>query len=572
MKSVLKSLNTPLALWLLLIAVLVCGYLFTYLGLDRGLISVYDEGFFFLVNKPSGLFTVQTRPLFLSGELQQGLFPDVIEWDVLKLRRVAFAFKLLGIIVLVLSALVCFRKTYTGSFNSAFQLEMTGCVLLVGLPMMSTVVLNGNTMLFLFEAIVLSLSLLVSSVEKQWMKYLLVGIMGFFVLFSMLCNAPAGCMLLALVFCFLVFYDGNVRTGIWNVIFMIFIGMSMALLVTHLAIISLADIYQFVQMALHQTTSGGDASHHSLMRVFLVVLLGIRDIMITTLPLLGISLLLSWVGEKRGKRWLLFLCALVLFFIVQKWQVRPRIYFCSVITCAMLLYAMKLIEKGENLLRNGMFVLCSYLYLLPLFLSFGTNTTIMDRAMHFCLPWGLLIFLLGKESKDGKLVMNENGNWLYVFFIVFLLFPALKGLPNRWAYEPYVFEKGKPIARMKLTLDQYNYYTEVWDHLEKYGYTPQKDTLLGFCNNEMTVVAMDAIPYTNDQQPTEFRLHDPQTLKQPTFMILSEWDDEYLAPFFDSLWPNYREDYDVVEMKHNPDPGGALQSTLFLKKNRKMVR
>ena len=571
MKSGMKRLDLRMAPWILLIAVLAFCHLLSFMGLDRDLVSVYDEGFFFLINKPNELFTVQTRPLSLANELQQGLFPNIGEWDVLTLRRVACAMKLLGVVMLVFSALAFFRKAVQNENKAVFSLEMVGCILLVGLKTMFTVVLSGNTFVFFCEMVVLSLSLLAVSVQKKWMKNLIVGIAGFFIFVSMLCNAPAGGMLLILVFLFLVFYDGSSRKKTWSLIAMLSIGIMSALLVTHFAIISFSDITQFIQMALNQTTSGGDASHHSLLKVFVTVLLGVRDIIITTLPLLGIALLLSWAGEKGRKKWLLFLCALVLFYIVQKWQVKPKIYFCSVMTCGMMLYLLKQFEKGENLLKNNIFILCAYLYLMPLFLSFGTNTTIMDRTMHFCAPWGLLIFLLGKDYEDRIVIKNKNGDWLYVFFVVFLLFPALKGMVHSWSYESYVFDKEKPIARMKLTSDQYNYYNEVWDYLKGYGYSSQRDTLLGFCNNEMTVVAMDAIPYTNDQQPTEFKLHDPQNITMPSFMILSEWDAEYLEPYFDSLWPNYRETYDVFEMKHNADPGGALQSTIYLRKNRRLA-
>lgn len=571
MESGLKRLDARKVLWLLLIAVLAICYLLSFMGLDRGLISAYDEGFFFLMNKPTGLFTVQTRPLSLAGELQQGLFPSIGEWDVLTLRRVACAMKLLGVIMLVISASVFLMKAIRNEDKAVFSLEMVGCILLVGLMAMHTVVLSGNTFVFFFEMAVLSLSLLAVSLQKKWLKNLIVGIAGFFIFFSMLCNAPAGGMLLILVFLFLAFYDGSSRKKTWFLIAMLSMGMMSALLVTHFAIISLGDIFRFIQMALNQTTGGGDASHHSLLKVFVTVLLGVRDIMITTLPLLGVALLLLWAGEKGGKKWLLFLCALVLFYIVQKWQVKPKIYFCSVMTCGMALYVLKQFEKGENPLKNNMFILYAYLYLMPLFLSFGTNTTIMDRAMHFCAPWGMLVFLLGKDYEDRIVIKNKNGDWLYVFFVVFLLFPALKGLAHSWSYESYVFDKEKPIARMKLTSDQYDYYNEVWDYLKGYGYSSQRDTLLGFCNNEMTVVAMDAIPYTNDQQPTEFKLHDPRDITMPSFMILSEWDAEYLGPYFDSLWPNYREAYDVFEMKHNADPGGALQSAIYLRKNRKLA-
>ena len=126
---------------------------------------------------------------------------------------------------------------------------------------------------------------------------------------------------------------------------------------------------------------------------------------------------------------------------------------------------------------------------------------------------------------------------------------------------------------MQLNTNQKNFYDEVYDNLNDYGYISGNDTLLGFCFNEMTVIAMDAIPYTNDQQPEEFLMHSKEKLIKPNFMILSEWDEKVLSPFFESLEWDFPESYDVIKLKNNPDHNsgwGLNQSILYcLKKRRK---
>ena len=127
---------------------------------------------------------------------------------------------------------------------------------------------------------------------------------------------------------------------------------------------------------------------------------------------------------------------------------------------------------------------------------------------------------------------------------------------------------------MRLDENQFGFYKEVYDILNDYGYKSKQDTILGFCFNEMTIVAMDAVPYTNDQLPEEFLLHDKDELVKPTFMILSEWDVEVLKPVFETLDWGSAEEYDVYKLKNNPDPNSGYsmtQSTLYCLKSRRIV-
>ena len=123
------------------------------------------------------------------------------------------------------------------------------------------------------------------------------------------------------------------------------------------------------------------------------------------------------------------------------------------------------------------------------------------------------------------------------------------------------FEAERPIARMNLSHNQKAFYEEVHTILSKYGYKGKQDTLLGFCFNEMTVVAMDAIPYTNDQQPEEFLLHDLENLPYPKYMILSEWDSIVLYDRLLELNWDFPVAYDYYKLENNPDPNSGYNMT-----------
>ena len=126
---------------------------------------------------------------------------------------------------------------------------------------------------------------------------------------------------------------------------------------------------------------------------------------------------------------------------------------------------------------------------------------------------------------------------------------------------------------MNLSKAQYDFYNEVYNILGDYGYVSQQDTLLGFCFNEMTIVAVDAIPYSNDQQPEEFLQHNTNTLPRPSFIILSEWDETVLSSSLYTIGWQFPDDYDCYRLESNPDPDAnydSSQSTLYCLKGRRI--
>jgi hypothetical protein len=131
------------------------------------------------------------------------------------------------------------------------------------------------------------------------------------------------------------------------------------------------------------------------------------------------------------------------------------------------------------------------------------------------------------------------------------------------------FNEGSAIASMNLTYNQKTFYDEVYGVLSENGYRSNIDTLLGFCFNEMTIVAMDAIPYTNDQQPEEFLLHNFDDLPCPKYIIFSEWDSIVLYNHLSQLDWNFPEGYYYYKCISNPDPNSGLgmtQSMIYCRK------
>lgn len=551
--------------WIAVILLLLVLYIDAFLHLNYGLKSVFDEGFFFLFFKPEEVFTVFTKPLSLSGEVLKAFLPGVQEWDVLTLRRVSFGLKGLGIAMLILSSCYFVSKEREEKSLSAL-LSLVACIMLMGLFVLPSVVVNMNDELVFVEAIVLSFCLLAVSSKKDWGRCLWVGLVGLFSLFGMLCNAPGGFMLCLLSSLFLVLYNGYDKKKLFKTLLAQFAGLVLGVLVMHFAVISIGGVVDFVKAALMQTTSGGNASHHSLSQLVLRMLFDARDCVIILTLLCGISYLCGLVQRKIGKRWLTAIVGIVLFVVLYKWQAKPEIKFAGIVTWIVLMTCVVYGKKKENGGSWNDVVLVVFLFLLPFGLSFGSNLGILTKAATFILPWGVLIFVLSYVTRIQNRLFS-NGILVFVFALV--LFGHARGLARRNHSNTDVFSKEYPIARMQLNKDQFAFYNEVHGILSDYDYRSGQDTILGFCFNEMTIVAMDAVPYTNDQLPEEFALHPKNELVEPRFMILSEWDEEVLKPFFKSLAWKFPEGYDCYKLVNNPDPDSGYnktQSTLYCRK------
>ena len=560
---------SELIAWLVVAIVSLSLYAFAYVDLDRNLYSVYDEGFFFLRFKPMELFTVTTRPLGLGGELVQAAFPSVGDLDVLGLRRLAYGIYVFILILFLVSSCYFYAmRKKVKSLASLFSLVV--CELLMGLLCKPDLAINGNHELLYFEMLSMSSCFIAVSVEKNWLKAIAVGLVGFFSYYAILCAAPGGLVLLGLCSLFLVFYGGYEKRFFLLVVTVIAIGVVLAVLVMHFMVISVQDCVGFVLTAISQTTSGGAASHHSLLKVLLVVLFGIRDLIISVTALFGITYLCKLAEKRTGNNWLVVLVGLVLLVVLCNWLGKPKIAFVSIVSWLAFMYWSE-IGIWKRPLWNDEMVLFIFLYLLPFGMAVGTNTRLLDKTTAFIIPWGMMLYMLVDLSLK-KNRLYSIGVMVLVFVLVFL--GQTKGLVlKRSSSEDLRFEQTDPIARMYLTRDQWNYYNEVYGVLQEYGFAGHRDTLLGFCFNEMTIVAMDAVPYTNDQQPEEFLLHDKEKLDKPTFMILSEWDEMVLSSFFESMDWDLQNTYDIIKLKNNPDPNSGwemTQSCLYCMKTRRL--
>ncbi len=311
------ALSGAIIVWSLAIVCLIFLYVNAYLCLNTDLKSIFDEGFFFMNRKTATDFAIYSHPFVFESELWRAVFPNVGEWDILTHRRVAFGLELAGLVIIVLSS--CFFFGKNGRKSLPFMLSLIACVLLVGLfDLAGGEIGNGHECLIFIETLVVSLSLLTVSVNKDWMKSVLVTCVGFVGVFAVLCNEPGGGLFFLISVLFLIFYDGFNTKRMFAIFAWILLGVVLALLVMNSFVVSFSDCFDVFKQAISHTT-GDKATHHSLGGLLLSIPFAARDLVMTVTALLGVSYVYRLIKDKTAKRWISIVIGIVLFFILYKW-------------------------------------------------------------------------------------------------------------------------------------------------------------------------------------------------------------------------------------------------------------
>lgn len=547
--------NILLTIFGVIIIALISICALEYNALAYNLQTVYDEGFFYVTSVFAHQSIADTQPLTLAQDAINALIPNISQYDVLALRQYGFIAKTIALFFLICSSCFFIYRRY-GEKRIDVYMAIIAMGLLFGTHLLPGDLYNMNDVILILVTISFALCLICSVTSSPYFKLSGIVLIGIVAMFTLLCNLPAGCMMIVLCVLFLIFDGGyNYKKLLYTLLFGL-IGLFVGLVITHFFIISLQDCIEFVLKGVTQTTNGGRASHHSLSRVILVICFGIRDLTITTLILCGITYICKIIHEKFNQHWLSIIAAIILFFIAYKWQVKPNMTLASILCCFTIIFLKYHLRYRE--LSNNEIILILFSFIMPIGLVFGTNTSIIGKAIACSTPWSFLVFYLYYLTRQEKKKYAICGMAIVTCCMLSMInFSLLFG-----KQEKLHFESEKPIARMNLTTQQKDFFDEVYAVLSENGYQGnKKDTLLGFCFNEMTVVAMDAIPYTNDQQPEEFLLHDLDNLPCPKYMILSEWDSIVLYNRLTELNWDFPDAYDYYKLESNPDPNSGYNMT-----------
>lgn len=551
-------------LWGIMVVLLVGKYVLLYIGLPNGLISEYDEGYFYINSVFTKDVAAYTAPPSLAMEVLNVLIPDMRNSDILTLRYYAFGIRSFALIFFIFSSCFYLYRRFA-EWRIHVYLALIASCLLVGICAFPSIVINWNTIIYTCVTIAFSLCLLTSVFSNKYVYYALIVLVGIVTQFLFLANLPASCMLSFICFLFLIIDGGyNLKKAI-NVASFGLLGMGIGLIITHFFIIPIPDIHSFILENVAKTTAEGQSDAHSMRQVLLAVGFAVRDLVMTTLLLCGITYICKIVQSQFAKSWLTIVGALICFTIIYKWQVKPQIYLTSIMTWFAIMFLVYHIRHKAIKMRD--IVLILFAFALPIGTVFGTNTDILKKAIWTSASWGFLLFYIYYLSRHEVRKYALFG-WLVLACVI--IEPWNLSFSSKQV-ETAHFEQQTPISRMNLNKNQKVFYDEVYDVLVKNGYKVGEDTLLGFCFNEMTVVAMGAVPYTNDAYPNEFLSHDLENVPIANYIILTEWDSAVLYNCLTELDWDFPESYSYYKCSSHPDPEmkayhNNIQSMIYCRK------
>lgn len=547
--------------WGTIVVLLLGLFIYAYCTLSYNLFSLFDEAYFYMLSVFKDDVVIYNCPPSLAMDALHALIPHIEQCDILALRQIAFIAKSFALLFLIVSSCIYVYRRFSEKRIYPY-LALIAMNLVVGIRICPNVVFSWNDVIFILVTLIFALCLLYSAASNYIAKYVYVALIGVVSLFMLLCNAPAGCVVIALCVWFLIFENNPSVKHSAYVLICGLGGVLTGLVITHFCIIGLPDIYTFIQENIVHTTDQGQASAHGLASVLLVIGFGIRDLTITTLFLCGITFMGVLCQKRFGKSWLTLLSGLVCFGIVYKWQIRPQITMSAIICWFSIMFL--LYHRKHNALTRHEWLLILFAFVLPIVAVFGTNTSIIGKPFwSTSASWGFLLFYLYYLSRP-----EVRKYALCGILIAMCSFVGASRVMNI-DRQQYHFNIGSPVARMNLNLHQKAFYDEVYDVLSDNGFNAGQDTILGFCFNDMTILAMNALPYTNDQQPDELLNHNLENLPIPNYMILTEWDSVVLYNHLASLDWDFPKAYQYYKCKYNPDPNarfGRTQSMIYCRK------
>ena len=187
-----------------------------------------------------------------------------------------------------------------------------------------------------------------------------------------------------------------------------------------------------------------------------------------------------------------------------------------------------------------------------------------------------LYFIYLQPKLQTNQLYNEFGKVLLLLSLfawlipsIGLVNPVIKKIKGEYAYfEP---NYNSPIADVKLTRQQVEYFHRVDSILEALHFQKEKSTILAFDEDRATCYALCCqcaiLPY----EPGDL-ISNPAYQMQPDFLLMADWEKDYcIKPYSDilSIW-KLEEIYDTINVgSPQCEPGMDWPRKLYFKRTQK---
>lgn len=209
-------------------------------------------------------------------------------------------------------------------------------------------------------------------------------------------------------------------------------------------------------------------------------------------------------------------------------------------------------------------LLVIFLFLFPILAPLGTNCPLEVRMPHYTASWMFIFFYY--EYKQGLI----NYRILLVPLIFLMLIPVYHIFKSNWNYDDrYHFTKGnRHFSEVALTAQQFEYFNNIYEILEKYGYRPGTSVLFTTIYDYSTLYAIDAKNSTNFYQTENFHFFDKKKMLSPDFVILCPYDSTIIGKELKEMPWGWPDDFDAYDIGNPETPNKILPD--FVYENRRL--
>jgi len=526
-------------------------YIDSFLRLNTNLITVFDEGFYYL-----SIWKIKhgiiNEGLSLWALMVDAICSEKITSSILNLRYVRFFFQITSIgIFAIISLFYLVKKKILDSFIE-YVLYLS-LVFWLGYSTLGDKIITYNELQSSFLSLIIGLFLL-STVYQTSKRFLLYIIIGFFSFLSFVTIPPSGVLISISILILLgVQYWSQKKKMIYIFLFFL-LGFIISALCIHFFILDLKLVFHNMLVSTNKISNSNRG--YDPISLAINLMFYFRDFFIITCLLLGVSFLYINLN-KFTKYWVACLFFLFSVIILVFYQKKPIMALSTIWAFPFLLFVLWKFTNRPISSINSFFtfdvLIKVFLFLSPLISAIGTNTDLSGKMILFILPWSVLF----AELFNGIRSEREKLKWIVIVCLSIMIFQPVKtitiGFKTKMAN--YYFNEYKPISGIKLNKPQFEYFNRINQIFKNYSYKAEKDVIFATTFDHMTICAFDAIPCETYQVPNDFiGERDKNKLAKPDFIFLDKYDYDMMSDSIKSLGWGFPEDYDKYFVG-TPDQG-----------------
>lgn len=517
--------------YLLAFCTIVLGMVVSACAVPFNIDSIYDEGthYYSMVRALDGVVSGGTQ----WANLLAAIFPAAICSSVLYMR-------IAGLCLSILTALIFYLMTQKVATSIKEKIAYFVIVCLLILPSVGGIMICYNEITQFF--IILSCATLYrlcydSSMYQKCVWALLTGFLLTLSLFSILPSAVilGGCTLVLVIARYWKQWK-----ELWSYLGCGLLGIVLALLLVHLFVADLSNIYQ-AMYSTAQTVTTVNRGYDPFSFVVKICLF-LRDFAFSSFIIIGI-----YVVSKITSRWskavaaLVYICSILLY---SHYQVKPTVTTAMIMA---LLWLIPLIDRPNNdYIKNRNFISFNTLFMIflmcfPLLASIGTNTYLGGKMTYFLVPWALLMWQLNYIRSE-SLYRNSG----------LVVISAISLLSTYSTYKTIDYTEERVSSRgfkgMYMTHAQKEHFEKVDSIVSLYDFKRNESIVFTTQLSSVTMAYIEGVPCGYFFQPMDFVACVKDSMSIPDFMFLCEFDEDVAGETLQNMNWGWPEEFDKYEI------------------------